>query len=171
MISRTVMIFPRFENVDVIDAIRAKYDPLAALVRPHITLVFPFQSNLPTDGINNCLTDALTDKGPFKLALSGVSAQSDAYGHYLFLDVREGRKRLRELNRALYGGILAEYRTRRPYTPHMTIGKLPAKEALAAAYEDTRGLEETFRTIVDTVSVEVIGPNEESVIEMEYGLG
>ena len=32
------MIFPEFDNMDVIDNIREKYDPLAKLVRPHITI-------------------------------------------------------------------------------------------------------------------------------------
>lgn len=41
---RTIMIFPEFENIDVINDIRKKYDPLANLVLPHITLVFPFDS-------------------------------------------------------------------------------------------------------------------------------
>lgn len=46
MITRTIMIFPEFENIDVINDIRNKYDPLADLVLPHITLVFPFDSEL-----------------------------------------------------------------------------------------------------------------------------
>lgn len=33
---RTIMIFPDFENIEEIDKIRNKYDPLAKLVRPHI---------------------------------------------------------------------------------------------------------------------------------------
>ena len=43
---RTIMIFPEFENIDNINDIRKKYDPLADLVLPHITLVFPFDSEL-----------------------------------------------------------------------------------------------------------------------------
>ena len=43
---RTIMIFPEFENMDIIDRIRDKYDPLARLVRPHITLVFPFENEM-----------------------------------------------------------------------------------------------------------------------------
>lgn len=36
---RTIMIFPDFYNMEVIDNIREKYDPLAKLVRPHITII------------------------------------------------------------------------------------------------------------------------------------
>ncbi len=40
MTVRTIMIFPEFKNMEIIDKIRNQYDPLANLVRPHITLVF-----------------------------------------------------------------------------------------------------------------------------------
>ena len=43
---RTVMIFPEFENMHVIDSVRDRFDPLAKLVRPHITIVFPFESDM-----------------------------------------------------------------------------------------------------------------------------
>ena len=35
---RTIMIFPEFDNINIIDEIREKYDPLAELVRPHMTV-------------------------------------------------------------------------------------------------------------------------------------
>jgi len=49
------MIFPEFENMEIIDNIRKQYDPLADLVRPHITLVFPFESPLSNMQLENCL--------------------------------------------------------------------------------------------------------------------
>jgi hypothetical protein len=38
MITRTIMIFPEFDNIEVINGIRTKYDPLADLVLPHIII-------------------------------------------------------------------------------------------------------------------------------------
>ena len=49
MNTRTIMIFPEFDNIDVINDIRKKYDPLVDLVLPHITLVFPFDSELTNE--------------------------------------------------------------------------------------------------------------------------
>ncbi len=40
------MIFPQFGNQEIIDGIRKKFDPLYHLVSPHITLVFPFKSDM-----------------------------------------------------------------------------------------------------------------------------
>lgn len=52
MITRTIMIFPEFHNMEVINFYRNKYDPLSDLVKPHITLVFPFQSGISNDELN-----------------------------------------------------------------------------------------------------------------------
>jgi 2'-5' RNA ligase len=40
------MIFQQFKNIEIINEIRNRYDPLAKLVRPHITLVFPFENEM-----------------------------------------------------------------------------------------------------------------------------
>lgn len=42
---RTIMIFPQFDNEEIIQGIRKKYDPLYHLIKPHITLVFPLIRN------------------------------------------------------------------------------------------------------------------------------
>lgn len=43
MTIRTIMIFPEFTNIELINQLRVKYDPLFNKVRPHITLVFPLR--------------------------------------------------------------------------------------------------------------------------------
>ena len=53
---RTIMIFPEFENMEIIDNIRKQYDPLAELVRPHITLVFPFESQISNEELTQILS-------------------------------------------------------------------------------------------------------------------
>lgn len=54
------MIFPQFKNVNIIDDIRKKYDPLANHVRPHITLVFTFESNLTSIELKEHLKKVLS---------------------------------------------------------------------------------------------------------------
>ncbi len=41
MIKRCIMIFPQFENVNIINEVRTNYDPLANHVRPLLHLYFP----------------------------------------------------------------------------------------------------------------------------------
>ena len=53
---RDILIFPKFDNMNIIDKIRNKYDRLATLVRPHITLAFPFKDVISDDDLINKLS-------------------------------------------------------------------------------------------------------------------
>jgi len=46
---RDVLIFPKFKNIDKLQDIRIKYDSLANIVPPHITLAFPFGDNISNE--------------------------------------------------------------------------------------------------------------------------
>lgn len=52
----------------------------------------------------------------------------------------------------------------------MTVGKLPTKDELEFAYIEVKKNNTLFKTLVDTISVEIIGKDEESIIEIEYRL-
>ena len=45
---RAIVLFPKFQNIDAIQSIRERFDPLAKYIAPHITIVFPFESALST---------------------------------------------------------------------------------------------------------------------------
>lgn len=166
MKERTIMIFPQFDNIEKIDEIRRKYDPLSNLVRPHITLVFPFKSEITTKVLSDHIKKAVEGISPFKIELGGFSTQKDKFGNYLFLNVKIGAKYLKKLNLNLYNG-----KPPFPYYPHMTVGKFENIEQLENAYNDVKNYTELFTTVVDTVSVEEIGEHGESIIEIEIELG
>lgn len=42
---RDILVFPKLKEIEKIQSIRNKYDELANIIPPHITLAFPF--NLP----------------------------------------------------------------------------------------------------------------------------
>ena len=92
------MIFPEFDNMDVIDNIRQKYDPLAKLVRPHITIVFPFKLQLENEELSKTLDVRLKKIEPFTIELQGVSKREDRFGNYLFLDVVKGEDTIRKIH-------------------------------------------------------------------------
>lgn len=165
MKERTIMIFLQFDNIEIIDKIRCKYDPLSNLVRPHITLVFPFKSEITTEAISNQIKKAVEGICPFEIELGGFSTQQDKFGNYLFLNVKRGEEYLKKLNLNLYDGKLPF-----SYYPHMTVGKFENTEQLENAHNDVKDCAETFTTVVDTVSVEEIGEHGESIIEIEIGL-
>lgn len=167
---RTIMIFPEFENMEIIDEIREKYDPLAQLVRPHITLVFPFENQMSNNDIANILAERLKNIHPFELVLNGVSKQEDRFGNYLFLDVKEGSAEICTIHNILYENEFRTHNLGLGYMPHMTVGKLQTVEELNAAYENVKEINKEFKTVVNKISVEMIGEDEESIIIIEHEL-
>ena len=174
LIKRTIMIFPQLKNIDVINSIRDKYDPLAEHVRPHITLVFTFESNLISEDIKEHLTQVLKEVSPFKLTLQQIVKIDNPLGKYLFLSIKEGKEQLVDLNKRLYTGILQahkpEWLNENTYLPHMTLGCFASTAELETAYKETQVITESFSTIVEKISVEIVDDNEDSIIEAEVSL-
>ncbi|HEX3047313.1 MAG TPA: 2'-5' RNA ligase family protein, partial [Bacillota bacterium] len=95
MFNRCILIFPQFENESVIREIRDKYDPLAKHVEPHITLIFPFESDLKTEELKGHLITVLKDIKPFEIQLKGINPVNN----YLFLEVEKGKEKIIELHK------------------------------------------------------------------------
>lgn len=167
---RTIMIFPEFDNMGIIDDIRTKYDPLAQFVRPHITLVFLFENAMSNEEVETILNRCLHDVKPFEIVLNGISMQEDRYGKYLFLDVKRGVDDICFIHEILYRNEFKQFDIGLEYKPHMTIGKLQTVDAINTAYNELKDMNEAFITMVNKISVEMIGENEESIIVIEKQL-
>jgi 2'-5' RNA ligase len=167
------MIFPEFNNIDVINKIRDKYDPLAKHVRPHITLVFPFQSDITSNELEQHIRRVTAAIKPFKLTLQGITPVQ-SFGNYLFLNVIKGKEEITDIHKRLYTALLEPvcppWLKSGGFTPHMTVGKLGTEEEYKAAIEDVKDVGDIFETVVNKVSVEIIDENEDSQIEMEICL-
>lgn len=173
MVERCIMIFPEFANMDVIDKVRERFDPLATHVRPHITLVFPFSSSIESSELKNHLNNALSSIKSFRIVLKNITPIR-SFGNYLFLNIDNGKDEIVEIHKRLYTGILESYFPEwlksGGYYPHMTVGKIESEEEYNAAIEETKEIVDVFVTIVNKVSVEIIDENEDSIIEMEIEL-
>lgn len=171
---RTIMIFPELEDGNPIDLIRKKYDPLYKCVRPHLTLVFTFESRLTTDEIEEHLKSVLRDIPSFDLAMDKIVKIDNPFGKYLFLLVDEGLETIKTLSSKLYTGLLSPYKpdwlNEKTYLPHMTLGTFESKEALEMAYESIGSQDLYFKSHIKNVSVEIIGEDEASIIEFEFAL-
>jgi 2'-5' RNA ligase len=167
------MIFPEFSNMSVINEIRNKYDPLASHVRPHITLVFPFNSDIDSNELKLHLENVLSEVKPFNIVLQGIKPIK-SFGNYLFLEIRNGRDEIIEIHKRLYTGLLEsvypQWLRTGSYNPHMTVGKIENEEAYMSAIDDVKDINNVFNTIVKKISVEIIDANEDSLIEMEIPL-
>jgi hypothetical protein len=57
-LKRSIIIFPQFGNdTNLIQNIRHQYDPLASKIAPHITLVFPFESEISSEAYRRTRTN------------------------------------------------------------------------------------------------------------------
>ena len=161
---RTILIFPQLNNIEIIDEIRNRYDPLAKLIRPHITLVFPFESEITNDELDAELTRCVEHIAPFELELRGFSKTND---HYLFMNIDKGKDMVKSIHNNLYSNYFNKYDSGLSYIPHMTVGKLNSVQELDEAYEYVSKIDSRFKTIVSKISVEMIGEHEESIIVFE----
>lgn len=172
--TRCIHIFPKVKNSHLIETIRKEYDYLCDCIEAHITLVFPFESNLSYEAIEKDLINYLKDEKPFKVRLEGLEAVEN-HGYYLFLNVKEGQETLKKLHYKLHQGILKTYQS--PWTkdgsfvPHVTLGRFQRKNQMLRAINKYEAFNSEFTAEIDRVYVEIIGENEESIIEGVVVLG
>jgi 2'-5' RNA ligase len=78
------------------------------------------------------------------------------------------------LHKRLYTGILKDYYppwlSEGNFSPHITVGSFKNKEDYDIAINDTKNINDTFRTIVTEITVEIIDQNENSIIESNISL-
>ena len=166
---RSVILFPAFAGLDIIQSLREKHDPLAHCIRPHITIVFPFESNLTTPEIQRHLKDQLSGIPPFQIRLAEITG--NCRDGYLFLNVKQGNDQIIELHDRLYSGILKKYHYRKmPYSPHLTIGRVKEPEEFDRVLGELKDFDASFATVIDQVCVECIGANEKSIVEIGHPL-
>lgn len=152
---RDILIFPKFDNMNLIQKVRNKYDRLSNLVAPHITLAFPFKDEVSDEELILKLSELLKDYAPFQVAFEGVSITDD---NYIFLNCIEGTEKIYKLHNEIYEKIIpTHFKKEVKYIPHITLGQ-------ADNIEEFKNFNYQFIKIVNEVSVELIGENEESII-------
>ena len=166
---RAIVLFPKFDNIDAIQAVREQFDPLAKFIAPHITIVFPFESELSAKELREHLDCALEGVKKFNVRLTGITG--DFRDGYLFLTVKQGNDPIIDLHDRLYRGVLEPFLFRKvTYCPHMTVGRVEEKTAFDQALDTLGSNGERFETTVDTLYVENIDSPEQSIIEFSYEL-
>lgn len=167
---RAIVLFPKFDGLETIQAMRRKFDPLANYIAPHITLVFPFESALSAEELRAHLHTALAGAKKFNVRLCGVTG--DVRDGYLFLNVKQGNDEIIDLHDRLYSGALESFLYRKvTYCPHVTVGRIEQQDAFDLALEELADFRECFETQIDRIYVENIDSQERSTVELEFELG
>lgn len=156
MVTRALVAFPQIEQIEIIQRLRERYDPLAASIAPHLTLIFPFESALTTNELAEHVSKAVAGFEPFSVRLQGITGQE---GEYLFLNVKRGTDQLIELHDRLYSGLLASFlRPELTYRPHLTVGRLPDTASFRAALDEATQVILAFEATVEAVTLYRIEP-------------
>lgn len=157
---RDILIFPKFKNIDKLQEIRNKYDPLANEVAPHITIVFPFSDDLTDEQILLKAQELLKDFPAFDITFEGLSLYYDKYyakKNVIFLNCVEGKEEIISLHDILYKDIFDSHLdTRFEYTPHITLGNADSLDDI--------NLNDSFRYHVNELILEGIGPHDSSIM-------
>ena len=166
---RAIVLFPKFNSIDAIQAVRERFDPLAGYIAPHITLVFPFESALSTEELREHMSHALKGVKRFSVQLCGITG--DFREGYLFLNVKRGNDPIIDLHDRLYQGVLEPFLFRKvTYCPHITVGRLEQQTEFDQALAELAGFSEQFEAEIDRVFVENIDSSERSTIELVFDL-
>ncbi|WP_461225922.1 2'-5' RNA ligase family protein [Lacticaseibacillus suihuaensis] len=126
---RSVLIFPALTSLDAVTAVRRRYDPLAENIRPHVSLVFPFDSPAPDSSIVAAVAAAAATTPAFD-RLGGDWANG-----YFWLAAGAGATALTALHDRLYQTPLFRdfLRSNLPYRPHITLGQVTPATAFGIA--------------------------------------
>ena len=163
---RDILIIPKFNNITEIQKIRKKYDELFDIIAPHITLAFPFKKEIPNEKLKEKLLNITKNIIPFKIKCKGTTLKKDekANTYYIFLNILEGKEKIKKIHQEIYKNILNDIDIKKyNYEPHITLGN-------TNNINEKIELNEEFETIVNSIVVERIGKNEESIIEFEINL-
>lgn len=149
---RAVVWFPQFTNQTAIDRFRGMHDPLAQVLPPHVTLVFPFHSRLTIDQIAAHAQKVLRAWPCFPVVMHGFwSAQNEFIG----LGTQVGADAMIEMHDRLYRGPMQEFlREEFEYTPHITLAHAPEPDRFEAlSHAATIVTRESYRDVLRAVSI------------------
>ena len=163
MLKRAIVIFPQCSHIELIQRLRQAYDPLATALPPHLTLVFPFESDISPEHLLRHLNSVAQKFSPFQLLMRGITGHTN---EYLFLNVKRGNDQLIALHDQLYTGILAPYLIfHETYVPHLTVGRLQDQTCFVEALNQAQSVTASFETEVQEIVAYRIEPNQKREVE------
>ena len=173
MVKRGILIFPRFENEDIINKLRKRHDASVDKVRPHITLVFPFESDIGSVELKEHIITALSGVKTFDLSLKGITFAEERDNH-LYLNVYDGIEEIIDIHKKLYTGILEgffpDFLKKVNFLPHMTIGNLIYDEKSEENLYEIKNFNEVFNCRINEIAVEYLTEDRTSIREFSVFL-
>lgn len=118
---RAIVWFPPFPMDAPIEPFRRRFDPMADALPAHVTLVFPFPTNLTVIQLASHIRRIVGNWPSLPVSFRDIEGILD---EFVFLMVRDRADAVVALHDKLYRGVLKAYlRDDIPYLPHVTIGR------------------------------------------------
>ncbi len=158
---RAIVWFPPFPMDSPIEPFRRRFDPVADLLPAHVTLVFPFPTNLSVVQLAAHIRRVVGNWPSLPVSFRDIEGILD---EFVFLMVRDRADAIVALHDKLYRGILKAFlRDDIPYLPHVTIGRVganPSSPAFAAmhaiAQQEVRG---EWRCVLRELAIVTLQPD------------
>lgn len=165
---RSILIFPEMYNYDEIQKIRQQFDPLVENIKPHISLVFPFNSELTDKELSQKISQKLQDIKSFPVTFNKLGSDDNGY---VWLEASHGQDRLTKLHDLLYQieELKPLLRTDLSYIPHITLGHVAIDQTDQLL--GSLSVEKlTFSTYIDQIAIETILDNDDSKVIFQQTL-
>lgn len=162
---RDILLIPKFDNMDIINNIRKDCDELYDVIEPHITLVFPFINDISDEELVKKIRKYFFEKQKFHVKFKGVAYSND---NYIFLKCIVGEDNIIKLHDDLYNKYFKDYLSKLEFIPHITIGQ--TFNCSDEKIKMLNNMQDEFECDVDTVVIEKIGINNESIVIDEIKL-
>jgi 2'-5' RNA ligase len=128
--------FPAFRGIERIEAFRARHDPMAGYIPAHLSLVFPFATQLSALQVESHVRRVVSKWPPIPVTFRAVRMHAN---EFVFLMASRGAASIVALHDKLYTRSLRPHlRPEFPYEPHLTIARHADPLALEAAYDEAR---------------------------------
>lgn len=165
---RVIFIEPVIENGKVIESLFRKYNPDSSFVNPHICLVFPFESDLTTEEIDNVFQKVLPKYNDFNTRLNGLSISYEEKNNFLFLNVEDENGILKNISEELYGYLGENATLKGTYTPHITIGKSKLIEEIESIHNIASNLlMSSFNAKIHSINSKILVEDADGNVSLE----
>ena len=128
--------FPQFKGLEAIEAFRARHDPMSARIPAHLSLVFPFATNLTALQLETHVQRVASRWPPIPVTFRAIRMHAN---EFVFLMASRGAASITGLHDALYTRSLRPHlRPEFPYEPHITLARQAEPARVEAAFEEAK---------------------------------
>ena len=152
---RAIVWFPPLPADNKIESFRALHDPLATKIPAHVTLVFPFPTNLTPTQVASHIKRIVGNWPRLPVSFRDIESLQN---EFTILMVRDKSEAVVALHDKLYSGVLKPFlRAELEYLPHMTLGRATGNPSGAthAAIQEVAStkLRAEWRTVMKELAI------------------